>query len=93
MSLLYVVYICVAHVCIFPDMLCIEGVYSDIGLPLVAAGAKRVVIQTAAGVGSGVPQRPFERQCCSLARLVALERGRLYIFMCNIHICVKRIYV
>ena len=36
----------------FPDMLCIEGFYSDIGSPLVASEGGRVVIQTAAGRGS-----------------------------------------
>ena len=45
-----------AHACKFPDMLCIEGFYSDIGSPLVASEGGRVVIQTAAGRGPGVAQ-------------------------------------
>ena len=53
------IYLCLyihACACKFPDMLCIEGFYTDIGSPLVAPEGGRVVVQTAAGRGPGVAQ-------------------------------------
>ena len=55
------IYLCLhththACACKFPDTLCIEGFYTDIGSPLVAPEGGRVVVQTAAGRGPGVAQ-------------------------------------